>query len=60
MRGQFRKAKVKPVRQSIDSWLGEFQTDYFVSLCGVCFRQNLQNLLRSSRAVVVRLFFLVK
>jgi hypothetical protein len=32
---------------------------YFVSLCGVCFRQKRQNLLSSSRSVVFFLFFVV-
>jgi hypothetical protein len=30
---------------------------YFCSRCGVCFRQNRQNLLNSSRSVVFFLFF---
>jgi hypothetical protein len=33
--------------------------DYLVSLCDVCFRQNLQYLLNSSLSGVVRLFFVV-
>jgi hypothetical protein len=33
---------------------------YFVSLCGVCLRQRLQNLENSSRPVVVFLFFVVE
>ncbi len=33
---------------------------YFVSLCGVCFRQRLQNFWNSSRPVVVFLFFVVE
>ena len=32
---------------------------YFVSLCAVCLRQNLQYLLISSRSVVFFLFFVV-
>ena len=32
---------------------------YFVSLCGVCFRQKRQNLLNSSRSLVFFLFFVV-
>jgi hypothetical protein len=33
---------------------------YFVSLCGVCLRQRLQNFENSSRPVVVFLFFVVE
>src|SRR5437588_5311037 len=33
---------------------------YFVSLCDVCLRQNLQNLLYSRRPVVVFLFLVVE
>ena len=32
-------------------------SNYFVSLCDVCFRQKRQNLLNSSRSVVFFLFF---
>ena len=32
---------------------------YFVSLCAVCFLQNLQNLLISNRSVVFFLFLVV-
>ena len=35
-------------------------TVYFVSLCGWCFRQRLQNFLNSRRHVVVFLFFVVE
>jgi hypothetical protein len=34
-------------------------TNYFVSLCAVCFRQKRQNLLNSNRSVVFFLFFVV-
>ena len=32
---------------------------YLLSLCGVCFRQNRQYLLNSSRSVLLRRFFVV-
>ena len=34
-------------------------SNYFVSLCAVCFRQKRQYLLNSSRSVVFFLFFVV-
>ena len=37
----------------------EHGTAYFVSLCGLCFRQKRQYLLNSSRSVVFFLFFVV-
>jgi hypothetical protein len=40
--------------------LGRDGQTYFVSLCGVCLRQRLQNFLNSRRPVVVFLFFVVE
>jgi hypothetical protein len=37
-----------------------YSQSYFVSLCGVCLRQRLQNFLNSRRPVVVFLFFVVE
>ncbi len=42
------------------AWLDSQPTAvYFCSLCGVCFRQNGQNLLNSTRSVVFFLFLVV-
>jgi hypothetical protein len=40
--------------------IAKLQNRYFTSLCGVCFRQRGQNLLNSSRSVVVLRFLVVE
>ena len=49
--------ELTPLHSNIYCWLLTSSPAYFVSLCGVCLRQRLQNFENSRRPVVVFLFF---